>query len=644
MADLEDNFGAVLAPGITRDLLLPEICPIVYKDICTTCATTSTNTLADGETYFDDLSGWGAPLSSCGENQIVGGYEIIAGGKLSKKFDLPQKGCMVKVELDYYKIDTWDNELATVLLNDEVMWSKRYAVRDGTEMCGRNNRPDQIDHVEFTATVSEETFTLAVAADLDQAAGDESFGFNNVQITPICPVSNNRQSSLLSTADLPHVAVEATTEFQINGDLGLDIEFSPNPAFILNITPPRMDIKSNLKFTFQSQFSDIVNLDQYELTEKQTLYSDFFLVGAVPITIKVSGQAVADVTILGQAGADASVSLNLDGQIGLTEEEIQLRLNMLTGELDHDDVEPSIGVTGFEEMWNFQFDANADLAIDVKVGIRLEVEIYEAISLSITPSVSASTRVSARSSDQCPEDISASAVLETSIDIGTEFLRNDGNNGFNIISLMDDNCNIIADQLTGGVFDWIEDFYLGLKDFDWGAYYDNEEFTVCDALFGILRNQISWDGSTSAAIGQQFDFNVLNAELFRFETPQVCLREDQAFMVNSRGQFTRPNPTPRPTPSPTPRPTTTRRPTPRPTPSPTRRTPRPTTTRRPTPRPTPSPTSNRRFCAKNSDCVGGRFCDHFLAFTCQKKRGRGSPCTSDATCRSGNCNFFRFCT
>jgi len=286
-------------------------------------------------------------------------------------------------------------------------------------------------------------------------------------------------------------------------------------------------------------------------------------------------------------------------------------------------------------MWNFEFDANANLDIDVKVGIRLEVEIYEAISLSITPSVSASTTVSAaRSSDQCTEDISASAVLETSIDIGTEFLRN-GNNGFNVITLMDDNCNIIADQLTGGVFDWIEDFFIGYKDFSWDAYYDSEIFTVCDAIFGSLRNAISWDGSTSASIGQQFDFNVLNAELFRFQTPQVCLGEDQAFTVNSRGQFTRAT---------TPRPTTTRRPTPRPTPSPTRRTPRPTTTRRPTPRPTPSPTSNRRFCAKNSDCVGDRFCDHFLAFTCQKKRGKGSPCTSDATCRSGNCNFFRFCT
>jgi len=316
---------------------------------------------------------------------------------------------------------------------------------------------------------------------------------------------------------------------------------------------------------------------------------------------------------------------------------------MLTGELDFNDVEPSFGLTGFEEMWNFQFDASADLAIDVKVGIRLEVEIYEAISLSITPSVLASTRVSARSSDQCPEDISASAFLETSIDIGAEFLRN-GNNGFNVITLMDDNCKIIADQLTGGVFDWIEDFFLGLKDFSWGSYYDNEDFTVCDAIFGVLRNAISWDGSTSAAIGQQFDFNVLKAELFRFETPQVCLREDQAFTVSSRGQFTsQPNPTPSPTRR-TPRPTTTRRPTPRPTPSPTRRTPRPTTTRRPTPRPTPSPTTNRRFCARNSDCVGDRFCDHFLAFTCQKRRGNGSPCTSDATCRSGNCNFFRFCT
>merc|ERR1711953_1307525 len=461
---------------------------------------------------------------------------------------------------------------------------------------------------------------------------------------PPCRFDGRRQL-LLSTSDIPQVAVEATTEFRINGDLGLNVEFDPNPAFVLNITPPRMDIKSNLKFTLPSQFSDTVNMKQYELTEKQTLYSDFFLVGAIPIMFKVSGQTVADITILGQTSADASVSLNLDGQIGLTQQEIQLRLNMLTGELDYNDVTPSLEVSGFEEMWNFQFDANADLSIDVKVGIRLEVEIYEAISLSITPTVSASTRVSTRSSNECPEDISASAVLETSIDIGTCFLRNGEHNDLNVISLMDDNCNSIADQLTGGVFNWIEDFFLGQRDFSWGSYYDNEEFTVCDALFGVLRNRISWDGSTSAEIGQEFKSNVLNADLFRFETPQVCLREDQDFQVNSRGEYTRALPTtPRPTPGPTPSPTRrTRRPTPGPTPSPTRRTRRPTTTRRPTPRPTPSPTTNRRFCGRHSDCVGGRYCDHLLAFTCQKRRGRGSPCLSDEWCRSGKCNFFRFC-
>ena len=40
MQDLRDMYGAVLGNGVTQDMYLKDLCPVTYKDMCTTCATT----------------------------------------------------------------------------------------------------------------------------------------------------------------------------------------------------------------------------------------------------------------------------------------------------------------------------------------------------------------------------------------------------------------------------------------------------------------------------------------------------------------------------------------------------------------------------------------------------------------------------
>jgi len=495
---------------------------------------------------------------------------------------------------------------------------------------------------------------------------------------------DSQERRLLSTFGGNPFGFEAKSEFKVDGEMSMDFIFSPNPNILIKIVPPFMDIKAEMQFSLQKEIEHDINFNQYELTEKKTLYSDFFLVGAVPITVKVLAQPVADIHIRGTSEVSGLVSMKLDGQVRISDDFVQLRLDLLEGEIDYNTIEPSLQLTGFNDIWSFDYHAMANLDIDVKVGIQLEVVVADAISFELKPSVQASTTLSSGQlevvvadaisfefkpsvqasttvssgtpnspmingeASSCPLVFSASAQLGTSMDIGAGLKRQDGND-FNLITLMEDNCKTFEDQLTDGWFDWIDDWHSSLMDFSSDYYYDQEGSysTVCSAVFDVLDMSIAWDGSINALKDLHLDLNMYDAELFRFDSPQVCMGPE-GFEVNSRGHFSHslptprpgttkptPSPTPRPTPSPTPspsRPTSTPRPTPRPTPSPSR----PASTPRPTPRPTPSPTDDNVFCTTNSDCASDEYCDHALIFTCQKKRAAWFPCVPGrGDCRDG---------
>jgi len=441
---------------------------------------------------------------------------------------------------------------------------------------------------------------------------------------------------------------EAKSAFKVNGDMSIDFEFSPSPHLSMIIVPPFIDVKAGMEFSLQKDISHDHQLSQYELTEKITLYSDFFLVGAVPVTVKILAQAVADIHIQGKSDVFGLVKVDLEGQVKVSDESIRLNLDLLTGDLDYNTIQPRLQLTGFDDMWGFDFHALANFDITVKVGLKMEVVVSDAIAFEFTPSVEAKTTVTSGTpnspvfngeSSSCSSLVfTASAHLGTSMDIGGGLKRQDGED-FNLITLMEDNCNTFEDQLTGGWFDWVDDWHFGIGGLSYWSYqYDDEEYSaICSAVFDVLQMSISWDGSVEALHGLHFDLNLFNAEIYKFDSPQVCLGPDSGvFEVSSSRALvtegtTRTTPQ---TPSPTSSPTSS--PTPRPTPSP---------TPRPTPRPTPSPMDDRIFCATNSDCASDKYCDHLLAFTCQRKKSRGVPCTIGADqCKSGlRCNVFSFC-
>ena len=125
---------------------------------------------------------------NCGAfSTILGGYGIIAGGTITATWDVsdyPHTEALVS--LAYIKLDSWDGETASAAVDGVTFWSEGLYYYDGAEVCGWNRgyEGSYDERHELSATVahSAETITVSATSALNQDAGDESFGIDDVRV------------------------------------------------------------------------------------------------------------------------------------------------------------------------------------------------------------------------------------------------------------------------------------------------------------------------------------------------------------------------------------------------------------------------------------------------------------------------------
>ncbi|MBK9643846.1 MAG: putative metal-binding motif-containing protein [Deltaproteobacteria bacterium] len=126
--------------------------------------------------------------TNCGAfSTILGGYGIIAGGTLTATWDVsatPHTEALVS--LAYIKLDSWDGETASAAVDGVTFWSEGLYYYDGAEVCGWNRgyEGSYDERHELSATVahSADTITVSATSALNQDAGDESFGIDDVRV------------------------------------------------------------------------------------------------------------------------------------------------------------------------------------------------------------------------------------------------------------------------------------------------------------------------------------------------------------------------------------------------------------------------------------------------------------------------------
>ncbi len=134
-------------------------------------------------------AGWSAgSVQGCGSyGPILGGANQFGKGALTSKKVAAPAHSQVKLALAYVRIDSWDGESGVVQVDGNNVWTKKGTgawhplFHDG-DVCGDNAYTDDEWGVAFSGPHSGATVTVTVTSTLDQDAGDESFGVDNVAL------------------------------------------------------------------------------------------------------------------------------------------------------------------------------------------------------------------------------------------------------------------------------------------------------------------------------------------------------------------------------------------------------------------------------------------------------------------------------
>jgi len=147
--------------------------------------------------FANSMDGWSCGgLTTCGSfGQICGGYNTKAAGHSIEKTLALSTGQTYNVNLDFIKIDSWDNENAYIDINGVRKYTKNMAYNFGTQQCGQGHAnwnearvPVVINNVP---TDSSGNLKIKVYTSLSQGGTDESFGIDNVKVTDVSGLSNN---------------------------------------------------------------------------------------------------------------------------------------------------------------------------------------------------------------------------------------------------------------------------------------------------------------------------------------------------------------------------------------------------------------------------------------------------------------------
>jgi hypothetical protein len=139
----------------------------------------------------NDHRGWTSNVAgelrttTCGIlGEMLGGYDVLGRGAwVEKVYDLRgQMHSSVDISLTFVKIDSWDGERGIVLVDGREIWSRAFAVGEGSQHCGQVNGWDERDVRVGPVTVvhSADTLALRVTSTLNQDAADESFAISDV--------------------------------------------------------------------------------------------------------------------------------------------------------------------------------------------------------------------------------------------------------------------------------------------------------------------------------------------------------------------------------------------------------------------------------------------------------------------------------
>jgi len=114
---------------------------------------------------YGDLS-----TTRCGthDEHVLGGYGTTGAGKwLEKTYDLStMPHDELRVSLDLLKLDSWDDESGSVMVDGKEVWARAFARHEGVAICGSGNEDMRV-RVDKTVLHSNDNVTIRVQTTLN---------------------------------------------------------------------------------------------------------------------------------------------------------------------------------------------------------------------------------------------------------------------------------------------------------------------------------------------------------------------------------------------------------------------------------------------------------------------------------------------
>lgn len=150
------------------------------------------------ENFETEVSGWSDNSTEDENNdftKFLGRHGETNGQYLSKTYELSGDQTEVIIQFDFYEIDSWDNELLRMYIDDEIQLEDEYAhyrtdipshttlLFGGGTNYGFSSWPDQANRYLYKFETDATSLKLGFGSTLDQPIYDESWGIDNVFIT-----------------------------------------------------------------------------------------------------------------------------------------------------------------------------------------------------------------------------------------------------------------------------------------------------------------------------------------------------------------------------------------------------------------------------------------------------------------------------
>ena len=122
--------------------------------------------------------------STCGSlGSLLGGYNVLGRGQyVQKTFDLvtfPHD--VLEVWMTFIKIDTWENEMARMLIDGTDVWTRRFTRAEGKQECG-NGGHEVVVPVHVKQEHTADKVTVRVDTTLNEPANNEAFAIDNMRV------------------------------------------------------------------------------------------------------------------------------------------------------------------------------------------------------------------------------------------------------------------------------------------------------------------------------------------------------------------------------------------------------------------------------------------------------------------------------